>query len=247
MMTREQLAQCIDHTILKPEANEEQVRATVAEAVAYRFGAVCVNPRWVKLVGELLEASRAGARPITDAPIALCACVGFPFGTAMAETKAFEARGCVQDGAQEIDMVIFLPAVLAQDLAVARADVQAVVQAARAIQPATVVKVILETALLNEDQVILGCRAAREGGADFVKTSTGFHPAGGASVAAVRLLKAHAGGMKVKASGGIRDAATAQAMLAAGADRLGCSASAAIMDAWGEASKDRLHHGPAQP
>jgi deoxyribose-phosphate aldolase len=129
-------------------------------------------------------------------------------------------------------MVIFLPAVLAGDLATARADVRAVVEASRATRTNMVVKVILETALLTAEQIALGCRAAGEAGADFVKTSTGFHPAGGASVEAVRLLKAHAGKLKVKAAGGIRDAATARAMLNAGADRLGCSASVAILESW---------------
>ena len=126
-------------------------------------------------------------------------------------------------------MVIALPALLAGNLAAARADVLEVVKAARAVWKKTVVKVILETAVLSEEQIALGCQAAREGGADFVKTSTGFHPKGGATVQSVALLKQYGGGLKVKAAGGIRDLATAQAMLKAGADRLGCSASVAIV------------------
>ncbi len=229
ILTCQQLARRIDHTLLKPEAGESQVRLLVAEALRYQFASVCINPRWVKLVSSLL----AVPNPQPEAMPVVCACVGFPFGAGSAASKAFEARECLGDGAEEIDMVIFLPAVISGDLETARADVRAVVEASRAITKRVVVKVILETALLTPEQIELGCRAASEAGADFVKTSTGFHPAGGASVEAVRLLKAHARGMRVKAAGGIRDLSTAQAMLEAGADRLGCSASVAIVESWG--------------
>ncbi len=234
MYTHRQLARRIDHTLLKPEAGEAQIRSLVAEALEYQFACVCINPRWVKLAAGLLSAAgvkREAADETTR--IAVCACVGFPFGVISGAGKAYETRECITDGAQEIDMVIFLPAVIAGDLATARADVRAVVETARATREGIVVKVILETALLTPEQIALGCRAAFEGGADFVKTSTGFHPSGGATVEAVRLLKAHARQMRVKAAGGIRDAATAHAMLEAGADRLGCSASVAIVKSWG--------------
>ena len=236
MWTRQQLARRIDHTLLKPEAGESQVRLLVAEALRYNFASVCINPRWVKVAAGLLAAAGAG-RETADAEkrTAVCACVGFPFGAVSTASKAFEAKECLGDGAEEIDMVIFLPALLAGDLKTARADVCGVVEAVRTITKNIVVKVILETALLTAEQIALGCRAANEAGADFVKTSTGFHPAGGASVEAVRLLKAHAPTMRVKAAGGIRDSATARAMLEAGADRLGCSASVAIVDSWGGA------------
>ncbi len=128
-------------------------------------------------------------------------------------------------------MVIFLPALLECNLAAAKDDIQCVVNAAREIAASTVVKVILETAFLNESQIAVGCEAAYLAGADFVKTSTGFHPAGGATVQAVRRLKAYSRGLKVKASGGIRDLRTATAMLDAGADRLGCSAGVEIIGA----------------
>ena len=236
MLTRRQLARRIDHTLLKPEAGETQIRLLVAEALQYQFASVCVNPRWVKLAGSLVAVAGVGREVMAqDARTVVCACVGFPFGAASGASKAFEARECIGDGAEEIDMVIFLPAVIAGDLATARADVQAVVEDARATRKGIVVKVILETALLTAEQIALGCRAAGEAGSDFVKTSTGFHPAGGASVEAVRLLKAHASGIRVKAAGGIRDASTARAMLEAGADRLGCSASVAIVESWGGA------------
>ncbi len=225
MITAAALAAKIDHTVLKAEAGEADVRKIVAEALRFRFASVCVNPAWVDMVSDLLHAGSG-----TDgAPVATCGCVGFPLGANRTTIKAVEAASCVKDGAQEIDMVIFLPALLAGDLPRAKEDVLEVVRAARAVWPAVLVKVILETAVLTPEQIALGCQAAREGGADFVKTCTGFHPAGGATVDAVRLLKKHAGGMQVKAAGGIRDAATALAMVEAGADRLGCSASVAIV------------------
>ena len=136
----------------------------------------------------------------------------------------------MNSGADEIDMVIWIPALLSGNLDAARQDVELVVKAAKRVSRKAIVKVILETAILNESQIALGCQAAGEGGADFVKTSTGFHPAGGASVEGVRWLKQYCGSLRVKASGGIRDLVTAQAMLAAGADRLGCSAGVAIIN-----------------
>lgn len=230
-MSNTTLARMIDHTILKAEATEADVRAIVAEAIAHKFASVCVNPCWANLVSDLLHAAGLDDVGKTPTPVHTCACVGFPLGANRTTIKAVEAGNCVKDGAQEIDMVIAIPTLLAGDLAAARHDVLEVVRAARAVWAQTVVKVILETAVLNEEQIALGCQAAREGGADFVKTSTGFHPKGGATVQSVALLKKYAGGLKVKAAGGIRDLATARAMVAAGADRLGCSASVAIINA----------------
>ncbi len=223
------LAQMIDHTILKAEATEADVRQVVAEAITYKFASVCVNPCWVNLVSDLLHEAGLDDPEKTATPVFTCGCVGFPLGANRTTIKANEAASCVKDGAGEIDMVIAIPALLAGDLAAARTDVLEVVKAARAVWKNTVIKVILETAVLNEEQIALGCQAAREGGADFVKTSTGFHPKGGATVQSVALLKKYSGGLKVKAAGGIRDLATAQAMISAGADRLGCSASVAIV------------------
>jgi len=226
------LSRKIDHTILKAEATESEVRKIVAEALQHRFASVCINPRWLPLVRQLLAEAQPGV-PLADAVLA-CACVGFPLGANKSTIKAAEAASCVKDGAQEIDMVISIPTLLAGNFDEARHDVMEVVRAARAVWPQIVVKVILETAALIEEQIALGCRAAREGGADFVKTSTGFHPKGGATVQSVALLKKYSGGLRVKAAGGIRDHATALQMLEAGADRLGCSASVAII--LGEAS-----------
>jgi len=230
-MDRQQIARMIDHTILKAEATEADVRKIVAEAIEHRFASVCINPRWVDLVSRLLEEARVADATQTDRPVATCACVGFPLGANKSTLKAIEASSCAKDGAQEIDMVISVAALLDGDFDYARNDVFEVVRTARAVRRETLVKVILETAALNEAQIELGCRAAREGGADFVKTSTGFHPKGGATPETVALLKKYGIGMKVKAAGGIRDLASAQAMIAAGADRLGCSAGVAIVTA----------------
>jgi len=232
-MVNTALARLIDHTILKAETTAADVHRIVTEAVEYQFASVCVNPRWVSLVSDLLDTAGLADPDETACPVRTCGCVGFPLGANTSAIKAAEAAACVQDGAQEIDMVIALETLLSGDLAAARDDVAQVVQAARAIEKGTVVKVILETAVLNEEQIALGCRAVREAGANFVKTSTGLHPRGGATVQTVALLKKYAGGLKVKAAGGIRDLATAQAMIAAGADRLGCSASVALVTAPG--------------
>jgi deoxyribose-phosphate aldolase len=230
-MDRQHLARMIDHTILKAEATEAEVRKVVAEAIEQRFASVCVNGRWVSLVSDLLHEAGVGDPSKTDRPVLTCAVVGFPLGANRSTIKAIEASSCVKDGAQEIDMVISLPDVWKGDADYCRQDVFEVVRAARAVWKGTTVKVILETAALTEEQTALGCRAAQEGGADFVKTSTGFHPKGGATVQSVGWLKEYGGGagLKVKASGGIRDFATAEQMVNAGADRLGCSASVAIV------------------
>ncbi len=229
MMTPSKLAGYIDHTLLKPEATEAQIRRLTVQAMEHHFAAVCVNPRWIGLVRTLLDTvgdvGQSGHRPVA------CGCVGFPLGTTFSHIKAAEAAACAQAGADEVDMVAFLPAILAGNLAEAQDDIAGVAAAARRVNPTIVVKVILETAVLTEPQIQFGCRAALEAGADFVKTSTGFHPAGGASVQAVQWLKQYAAGMRVKASGGIRDLPTALAMLDAGADRLGCSASVEIIQA----------------
>ncbi len=162
---------------------------------------------------------------------------GFPLGAASPAVKAIEATVVVKDGAQEIDFVAHLPNLLKRDLVSAKADFLQVVKAARSVDPSVIIKVIIESALLMKDvsddegeaRIEAACRAARETGCDFVKTSTGFHPAGGSTIRAVGLMKKHSGGMYVKASGGIRTRDQAVQMLNAGADRLGCSASAAIV------------------
>jgi deoxyribose-phosphate aldolase len=225
------LARRIDHTILKAEATEAEVRKIVQEALEHRFASVCVNGRWVDLVSDLLEQAGIGDPQKSDNPVLTCAVVGFPLGAMRSTIKAIEASSCVKDGAQEIDMVLSLPDVIAGNSDYVRNDIYEVVRAAKAVHKNVIVKVILESAALTEEQIALACRASTEAGADFVKTSTGFHPKGGATVQTVQWLKKYAPTLQVKASGGIRDAKTANEMLAAGADRLGCSASVAIVTA----------------
>ena len=229
-LTRAQLASRIDHTILKPEASSAEVHRVVTEAMQNGFATVCVAPVWVGRVASMVRDF--------EPPTRVCTVVGFPHGTNKSAVKAIEATSTIKEGAQEIDIVPHLPALLQKDMQTVKAELLEIVRAARATRSDVVIKVILETALLlktsgphdGEAALAAGCRAARESGCDFVKTSTGFHPAGGASVEAVALLKKHAEGLQVKAAGGIRDLKTALALLNAGADRLGMSNSLAVLD-----------------
>lgn len=228
-MTPADFAKRIDHTILKPEARSPEVQRVCSEAIEHGFAAVCVAPVWVSRVATLLRGTG----------VHTCTVAAFPHGTAKSTVKAIEAVAAVKDGADEVDVVAHLPHLLNGDLDAARAELMEVVRAARAARRDVVIKVIVESAallsILGDDQaeatIELACRAVRESGCDFIKTSTGFHPAGGASVRAVSLMKNHAKGLFVKAAGGIRDLATARAMLDAGADRLGMSASVAVLAA----------------
>ena len=218
--TRGELAALVDHTLLKPEATPTDVVALVAEAAELGVYAVCVSPSMVQVAVE------AGAGRVRVAAVA-----GFPSGKHLAAIKAREAAAAVESGATEIDMVIDVGAALAGDLDAVRSDIEAV----RAAIAGTVLKVIVESAVLLDqaDGRTLAdvCRIAEVAGADFVKTSTGFHPAGGASVRAVASMAETVGGrLGVKASGGIRSTADALAMLDAGATRLGLSGTRAVLD-----------------
>ncbi len=209
------LAGFIDHTILKAEAGRAEVARYCAEAREHGFASVCVNAVHAGFVADELAGS----------PVKACVVVGFPLGAGGAEAKAAEARLAIAAGAQEIDMVIDIGALIEGDLARCRADLLAVREATRG----TLLKVILETCLLTDAQKETACRLAQEAGADFVKTSTGFST-GGATVDDVALMRRVAGpDIGVKASGGVRDAATAWAMIDAGATRIGASASIAIV------------------
>src|SRR5687768_17727107 len=229
-MTRTELAARIDHTILKPEATSAEVHRAATEAMQLGFASVCVAPVWVGRVAMMLRDFQP--------PTPVCTVVGFPHGTAKSTVKAIEATSTIKDGADEIDVVVHLPPLLKGDAETVKAELIEIVRAARATRPDVVIKVILETALLlqalgprqGEAALAAGCRAARESGCDFVKTSTGFHSSGGATVDAVALLKKYAEGLQVKAAGGIRDLKTARAILQAGADRLGMSNSLAVLD-----------------
>lgn len=220
-LTRPALARRIDHTLLKAEATRAQIERLCEECRVYGFAAACVNPVWVPLCAEWLAGSESVVATV----------VGFPLGASATRVKAEEARCAVEDGAREVDMVVQLGALVAGEHALVRDDIAAVVDAARRARADAIIKVILETRALTHEQIIAGCRATAEAQADFVKTSTGFHAGGGATVEHVALLRRHAAPIRVKASGGIRDLAAARAMLDAGADRLGTSASVAIVEA----------------
>ncbi|GIG28639.1 deoxyribose-phosphate aldolase [Cellulomonas marina] len=209
------LARYVDHTLLKPEATAEDVAALVAEGARLGVFSVCVSPSFLPL-------DLSGAPGLKVATVC-----GFPSGKHRSEVKAAEAARSVADGADEVDMVIDVGAARAGDWDGVTADIAAV----RAAVPApALLKVIIESAALDDDAVVGACRAAQSAGADFVKTSTGFHPAGGATVHAVRLMAQTVGGaLGVKASGGIRTAEDALAMVAAGATRLGLSGTAAVL------------------
>jgi len=225
-MTPSELASRIDHTVLKPESTPTDIDTLIAECREHQFASACVNGVYVAKVHTGLEGSG----------VKTCSVVGFPLGAGKAFTKAIEATQAVKDGADEIDFVAHLPKLMAKDLTGSRDDFIEIVKAARATNPQVVIKVIIESAALAADvddaefeaRVQCACEAAKQSGIDFVKTSTGFHAAGGASEKAVELMKKHSGGLYVKASGGIRSYDDAMRMINAGADRLGCSASIAI-------------------
>jgi len=218
-----EIASMIDHTVLKPDATRDDIERLCAEAKSNGFASVCVQPWWVVLCADLLRG--------TD--VRVCTVIGFPHGMNKPETKCFEARRAVLDGATELDMVINIGALKSKDLGTVERDIRAVVECGK---PRAAVKVILENAYLTDEEKIEGCALAKAAGADYVKTSTGFGP-GGATVADVALMRRVVGkDMGVKAAGGIRDAESARRMIEAGANRLGASASIAIVQ---EATADR--------
>lgn len=205
----EQVNKMIDHTILKADATEQAVEKVCQEALANDFASVCINPFWVKKAAELLAGS----------DVKVCTVIGFPLGANTQEVKAFEAKQAIQEGAQEVDMVINIGALKSGLTEVVLADIKAVVEAAGS----TLVKVIIETALLTDEEKVAVCKLAVEAGAEYVKTSTGFST-GGATVEDVALMKQTVGDKAlVKASGGVRTKEDAEAMIKAGASRLGTS------------------------
>ena len=213
MTSREDVAGMVDHTLLKPEATAKDVQALIDEAVELGAYSVCVSPSMLPIeVPETLK---------------VAVVVGFPSGAVKAGVKAVEAAQAAADGADEIDMVVNLAFVKEGDYEAVEEEIQGVRDAA----PDVVLKVIIESAALTDDEITATSKAAVNAGADFVKTSTGFHPAGGASTHAIELMRATVGpSIGVKASGGVRDAAAAEAMIAAGASRLGLSGTAAVLD-----------------
>ena len=206
----------IDHTLLKPDASQEQIETLIEEAKKYDFASVCVNPTWVNFAAQALKT--------TD--VKVCTVIGFPLGANTPELKAFETSDAIQNGANEVDMVINIGALKSRNFDLVERDIRAVVEAAKG----TLVKVIIETCLLTDDEKVKACQIAQKAGADFVKTSTGFST-GGATVADVALMCKTVGpDMGVKASGGARSYEDALAFIKAGATRIGASSGVAIME-----------------
>lgn len=211
------IQQYIDHTLLKPDATEEAVKKICAEARQYEFASVCVNAYYTSLVRKELEGTN----------VKTCVVVGFPLGATTKEVKAFETKQVIENGAQEVDMVINVGALKAKNYDVVREDIKAVVDAAKG---KALVKVIIETCLLTDEEKVKVCQIAKEVGADFVKTSTGFST-GGATAHDVKLMRDTVGTeMGVKASGAVRTREDADAVIAAGASRIGASSSISIVE-----------------
>ncbi len=215
-LTKEELAALIDHTLLKPEATEEEVAQVCQEAVEYGFKSVCVNGSWVPFVAGRLKGSS----------VVVCSVVGFPLGAMASRAKAYEAQEAAASGASEIDMVLHVGHLKARDTDYVRRDIQAV---RGALGSGIILKVIIETSKLTEDEKVLACELVRDAGADYVKTSTGF-AGGGATPEDISLMRRVVGDdLGVKASGGVRDYASALAVLEAGASRIGASSGVAIV------------------
>jgi deoxyribose-phosphate aldolase len=204
-------ASLIDHTLLKPEASQDEIKRLCEEAAQYHFASVCVNPTWV----------RACACHLQGSGVPVCTVIGFPLGATLPDVKAYEARRAIMDGAREVDMVINVGALKSGDDCLVEHDIRSVVEVAH--EHDVTCKVIIETALLTDDEKVRACQAAKSAGADFVKTSTGFSK-GGATVADIALMRRTVGSeLGVKASGGVKSMADARAMVEAGATRIGAS------------------------
>ena len=211
------VAGMIDHTLLKPDATRQQIEELCREAAQFKFATVCVNPTWVATCARLLQGSG----------VLVCSVVGFPLGATTADVKGYETQRAIFDGAREIDTVINVGALKSGDLRTVEKDIEAVVAPCRACGALS--KVIIEAALLTDDEKVTACTLAKAAGADYVKTSTGFGP-GGATAADVALMRRVVGAdMGVKAAGGVRDFESVKAMIAAGATRVGASAGVKII------------------
>ncbi|WP_218055175.1 deoxyribose-phosphate aldolase [Neobacillus massiliamazoniensis] len=206
----------IDHTLLKPDATKQQIETLCQEAREHKFFSVCVNPVWVSMAKELLK----------DSGVKVCTVIGFPLGAATSETKAFETKNAIENGAEEVDMVINIGALKDQNDEWVENDIRLVVAAAKG---KALTKVIIETSLLTKEEKIRACQLAVKAGADFVKTSTGFS-SGGATVSDIALMRETVGpNVGVKASGGVRNAEDTKKMIESGATRIGASSSVAII------------------
>lgn len=215
MMDKKQLAQMIDHTVLKADAKSDDILKICREAREYEFKSVCINPTWVSLA----------AKELADTNVEICTVIGFPLGATTSEVKAFETKDVIEKGATEVDMVINIGALKDGNLDLVKNDIKAVVDAAK---EKALTKVIIETCLLTDEEKVIACKLAKEAGADFVKTSTGFST-GGATPEDIKLMRETVGEeMGVKASGGIRSLEDAMAVINNGATRIGASAGIAI-------------------
>jgi deoxyribose-phosphate aldolase len=219
-ISEKDLAGRIDHTLLNATATREQIEERCREAEAWGFHTVCVNGRWVALVAELLASSK----------VAVGGVVSLPLGADTTKIKVAQAREAIFAGADEVDMVADLAAIIEGDSKYLADQFARVLRVCRSMRPAVVLKVIIESAALNDEQKIFACRTAQQVGVDFIKTSTGLHPAGGATVEDIKLIKETAQGCKIKAAGGIRTAKHALDMLAAGAERIGTSSGVQIIE-----------------
>ncbi|WP_426349162.1 deoxyribose-phosphate aldolase [Alloiococcus sp. CFN-8] len=216
-MNKEKLAKMIDHTLLKADALEEQVKELCREAKEYNFASVCVNPGYVSLCAEELK----------NTDVKVCTVIGFPLGATTTEVKSFETKDAIEKGAQEVDMVINIGKLKDKDYLYVKNDIEEVVKAAKG---KALTKVIIETCLLTKEEKIKACELAKEAGADFVKTSTGFST-GGATLEDIKLMRETVGpDLGVKASGGVRSYQDAITMIEGGATRIGASASIAICE-----------------
>ncbi len=219
IQTKEELARYFDHTLLDCMATEIEIRQLCEQAKQYGFCSVCVHPRWVSLCADILHGSG----------VKVCSVAGFPFGTNLPKVTTFEAEAAIMDGADEIDIVADMASILTGDEAYLRKSFQSVLAVCRSMKPAVTLKVIIESAALTEEQIRFVCRVGQDVGVDFLKTSTGYHKAGGAQVDDVRLMAEAAPRCKIKAAGGIKTLDQALAFIEAGVSRIGASASVAIL------------------
>jgi deoxyribose-phosphate aldolase len=219
-ISEKELAASIDHTLLTPMATREQVKQLCEEARIYGFHTVCVNGRWVALAAELL----AGSKVAVDGVVSL------PLGADSTKIKVAQAQDAIFAGADEIDMVADLASIIESDTVYLLSQLQAVLKVCRSMRPKVLLKVIIESAALTRDQKIFACRIAEQAGVDFIKTSTGLHPAGGATIEDIKLMKETAPNCRIKAAGEIRTAGQALEMIEAGAERIGTSSSVQIIN-----------------
>jgi len=219
-LEEQHLAHCIDHTLLDASATTERIKQFCDEAKTYGFHTVCVNGRWVPLVAEELHGTKVKVGGVAS----------LPFGADSTKIKIAQTKDVIFAGADEIDMVADLAAIIEGDSKYLRSQLRAVLKVCRSMRPAVVLKVIIESAALNREQKVFACEIANDCRVDFIKTSTGLHPAGGATLEDIKLMKETAPNCRIKAAGGIKTASQALEMLEAGAERIGTSSAVQIIN-----------------